>query len=97
MILLANVMILMGSLFIFIAALGMVRMNDIYMKMHAATKAATLGAGLVLLGVGLQAKNVHAITGILIVIFFIVLTNPISAHLIAKLAYSRESKNKNSL
>lgn len=42
---------LMGSMFILIAAIGLLRMPDLIMRMHAATKAGTLGAGLILISV----------------------------------------------
>ena len=85
----SNIFILLGAIFMFIAALGLWRLEDLYLKMHAATKAGTLGCGLILFGVGLQIKNLHSITDIVLLIIFIALTNPISAHLIGKLNYIR--------
>lgn len=83
----SSLCILLGAIFICIAALGLWRLEGLYLKMHAATKAGTLGCGLILFGVGLQIKNLHSFTEIIILIIFIALTNPISAHLIGKLHY----------
>lgn len=73
-----------------VAAIGVWRFDDLFLKMHAATKAGTLGAGLTLLGVGLALKDLHGITEIILLIFFIALTNPISAHLIARVSQHRK-------
>lgn len=86
-------LILMGALFMFIATLGLWRFDDIYLKMHAATKAGTLGCGLILLGVGIQIKDLHSLTEILLLILFIAITNPISAHLIGKLNSLRQCEH----
>jgi multicomponent Na+:H+ antiporter subunit G len=44
------VLLVLGSLFSFVAALGMLRLPDTVIRMHAATKPGTLGAGLILIG-----------------------------------------------
>jgi multicomponent Na+:H+ antiporter subunit G len=85
--LIGNLLILLGALFACIAALGVYRFSGLYMKMHAATKAGTLGCSLVLIGVALQFRNLHTITEVILLILFIGITNPISAHLLAKTAY----------
>lgn len=82
-----NSLIFLGSCFMFIATIGLFRLKNIFLKLHATTKAGTLGSGLILLGVGLQLKNLHGITEIILLIVFIAITNPISAHLIGKLYF----------
>ena len=82
--LISNIVMLIGAIFALIAAIGLWRLPGLYLKMHAATKAGTLGSGLILLGVCLQMKTAHNITQIILLILFIAITNPISAHLIAK-------------
>lgn len=84
LVLLGSITILIGSAFTFVAALGLLRLNGLFLKMHAATKAGTLGAGLILLGVGIQLEYLTGIVEILLLVLFIAMTNPISAHLIAK-------------
>lgn len=88
----ANVLILIGSIFMLIAAIGVLRFKDIYLKLHAATKSGTLGSGLILLGVGMQLKSLRSLTEIILLIFFIAITNPIGAHLIGKIQYLRENR-----
>ena len=83
-----NLFILFGSLFILIASIGLWRLSGVYLKMHAATKAGTLGCGFILFGVGMQLENLHVLTEIVLLIIFIAITNPISTHLIAKIKYS---------
>lgn len=82
--LITNILILIGTVFALITAIGLYKLPGIYLKMHAATKAGTLGSGLVLLGVGIQIGKLSSITEALLLILFIAVTNPISAHLIAK-------------
>ncbi len=83
--LIGNLLILIGSSFALIASIGLYRLPGLYLKMHAATKAGTLGCGLLLTGVAVQIANIHILTEILLLILFIGITNPISAHLIAKI------------
>ena len=49
MIIIASTLLILGSLFALIAAIGVVRMPDIYCRMHAATKAGAFGVSLILL------------------------------------------------
>jgi len=84
--LIGNILILLGAISGLIATIGLCRLPGLYLKMHAATKAGTLGCGLVLLGVAIQIGNLHYLTEALLLILFIAITNPISAHLIAKVA-----------
>lgn len=95
--LIGNLLILLGTLFMAIAAMGLWRLPDIYLKMHAATKAGTLGCGLVLFGVGIQLKDIHSFTEIILLIIFIAITNPISAHLIGRIKYSQQYRRNKSI
>lgn len=76
-----------GSIFALIAAIGIIRLPDVYTRMHAAAKAGTVGSGLLLLATGLGSEDpailVRAIAGFL----FFVLTAPVSAHLLARAAH----------
>ena len=85
-------LILIGALFILISAIGVLRLSGLYLKMHAATKAGTLGCGLIFLGAGIQLKNLHSLTEIFLLIIFIAITNPISAHLLGKLYFLKEKQ-----
>lgn len=83
----AGSLILGGTFFAFVAAVGLWRFPDIYSRMHAASKAGTLGSGLVLLALAVHAGDTATVTRALTAIVFFLLTAPISAHLLAKAAY----------
>lgn len=84
--------LLIGSLFIFIAAIGILRMPDLLMRMHAATKAGTLGAGLILTGVTFHFQKWNVTIEAILTIIFIFITAPIASHLLARAAYFRGIK-----
>ena len=68
-------------------AVGLLRLPDIYMRMHAITKAGTLGVGLVLLAVAVFFGELGVVTRSLAAIAFVLLTAPVSAHMIGRAAY----------
>ena len=80
-------LLVFGSLFSFVAALGMLRLPDTVIRMHAATKAGTLGAGLILLGVSFFNADLGITLRALATITFVLLTAPVAAHLIGRAAY----------
>ena len=81
------VLLVLGSLFSFVAALGMLRLPDTVIRMHAATKAGTLGAGLILIGEAFFYAELGIILRALAAITFLLLTAPVAAHLIGRAAY----------
>ena len=76
-----------GSAFAFLAALGLVRMPDVFTRMQASTKASTLGLGCLLLGSALQLADFSSIIRLISIGAFIFLTTPVSAHVIARASY----------
>jgi multicomponent Na+:H+ antiporter subunit G len=76
-----------GALFTLVAAIGVFRLPDLLMKMHASTKAGTLGAGLILVSVMITFDDIGVITRAFATIIFLILTAPIAAHLIGRAAY----------
>ena len=81
------VLMVLGSLFSFVAALGMLRLPDTVIRMHAATKAGTLGAGLILIGAAFFYAELGITLRALAAITFLLLTAPVAAHLIGRAAY----------
>jgi len=81
------VLLVLGSLFSFVAALGMLRLPDTVIRMHAATKAGTLGAGLILIGEAFFYAELGITLRALAAIAFLLLTAPVAAHLIGRAAY----------
>jgi multicomponent Na+:H+ antiporter subunit G len=82
--LIASLLMLLGSLFILIAAIGLVRFNDLYSRMHATTKSTSLGIFLILVGASLFFGTFSVAFKSLLIILFIYLTAPLAAHSIAK-------------
>ncbi len=86
---LAGLSLIGGAAFAFIAALGLFRLQDVFLRMHAATKAGTLGAGLTLAAVCLYFGDLAVVTRGIATIAFLFLTAPVAAHLIGRAAYNR--------
>jgi multicomponent Na+:H+ antiporter subunit G len=80
----ADILLFIGSVFMFLAALGLVRMPDVYTRLQAGTKAATLGAFSILFAVLLYHPNWAA--KLILIIFFILLTSPVGSSTIARSA-----------
>ncbi|MEX2514220.1 MAG: monovalent cation/H(+) antiporter subunit G [Cyclobacteriaceae bacterium] len=77
----------LGALFILLAAIGVVRMPDLYLRISVTTKAATLGIGLIL-GASAVYFNDNSITSrVLAIILFMLLTAPVGAHMIGRASY----------
>lgn len=84
---LTAVLLLSGSAFFLVAAIGIVRLPDLYMRMHAAAKASAFGAVLLLLGVALHFGDGWTLFEVIVIVFFIFITNPVAAHLIGRAGY----------
>ncbi|MTI42657.1 multicomponent Na+:H+ antiporter subunit G [Roseibium hamelinense] len=82
-----GLMLVIGASFAFVASLGILRLKDVYMRMHAGSKAGTLGSGLMLLALAIYAGDAGVVTRAIAGVIFFLLTAPISAHLLAKAAY----------
>ena len=83
----AGVLLLIGSAFSFLAALGILRLPDLYTRMHAAAKAGTMGSGVMLIAIALVAFDGAVALRAIVGVVFLVLTGPVSAHLLARAAY----------
>jgi multicomponent Na+:H+ antiporter subunit G len=79
-------LIAVGSFFLFVGTVGLLRLPNVYNRMHATSKATTLGASSILLGVvvhyGPQGAGLTSLVGIL----FLFLTAPTGAHVISRAA-----------
>ncbi len=78
---------LSGAIFILFASIGLIRMPDSYLRISVTTKAATLGIGLLLLAAAIHFQDFSITTRVFAIILFILLTAPISAHLIGRASY----------
>lgn len=86
-ILLSSLFLIAGAAICLIAALGVLRLPDFFLRMHAATKAGVAGAGLVLIGVAFAEPSFGMWVKITIAIAFLLLTTPIAGHLLARAGY----------
>ena len=82
-----SIVALIGSLFILLGSVGILRMPDLYNRMQTGTKATTLGSILTLSGIALGYGNCGCGLKIIALIIFIVFTNPISSHALARAAH----------
>jgi len=80
-------LLLIGTAFILISAIGVVRMPDLYLRMSASTKASTLGVGSVLLAAAIYFNELGLTSRAIAIVFFVLLTAPVSAHLMGRAAY----------
>ena len=84
---LTSVLVVTGGFFAFAAALGVLRLPDVLIRMHASTKAGTLGCGLILLAAATHFGETAIVARALAAILFLLLTAPVAAHMIARAAY----------
>ncbi len=80
-----DILLVIGCAFIALGSLGLVRMPDVYNRLQAGTKAATLGTIAVLLGIGFHHPDWWA--KLLVIAGFVLFTNPVGSSTIARAAY----------
>jgi multicomponent Na+:H+ antiporter subunit G len=83
--LIGSTFILAGAVFLFSAGLGLLRMPDAYTRIQAGTKASTLGNMLVL--IGLAFYHPSWTFRLVLVIYFVLVTNPVSSHALSRAAW----------
>ena len=81
------ILLVLGSLFGLIAAVGVLRLPDLYSRMHAASKAGAVGGGMILLAVALVSFEGAIAVRALIGMAFLLMTTPVAAHLLARAHY----------
>jgi multicomponent Na+:H+ antiporter subunit G len=78
---------LAGSAFVLLAAVGLLRMPDVFTRMQASTKASTFGLGCLLIGAALQMGDFASFVRLGSIGAFVLLTTPVSGHVIARASY----------
>ena len=76
-----------GALSILFASIGILRMPDFYLRLSVTVKASTLGVGLLLICAAIMFPDVSVTTKAIAIIFFLIITAPIAAHMIGRAAY----------
>lgn len=87
-------LILAGSFFILVGAFGMLRLPDVFTRMHAASLIETLGAGLLFVGLMLQAGFTQVTLKLLFILLLFFLTSPVITHALAQAALEAGIKPK---
>jgi multicomponent Na+:H+ antiporter subunit G len=83
----AQILMLIGSFFMFVAALGVFRMPDLYMRLQSNTKSATFGVGFIMLGAAFHFWEFAISIRALAILLFLFVTSPVAAHLLGRSAY----------
>lgn len=78
-----------GFFFLAVGVIGLIRLPDVYTRMHALGKCDTLGAGLVLVGLMILVRDFTVIPKLFLIMALMVTINPVVTHLIAKTAYNK--------
>lgn len=92
---LSFVLMAIGSAMALIAVVGLFRLAGTTMRMHAATKPATLGVLLCAAGAVMQVEEVSSVTKIVVVVAFQFITVPVGAHMLARAITDRGTTDGN--
>ncbi len=84
---LTSIFLLLGGILSIVAAVGVLRMPDLFIRMHAATKVGTVGVSAITIGLMIHFGTLTVTSRGVLVIAFFLLTAPVAAHMIACAAY----------
>ncbi|MGC9451275.1 MAG: monovalent cation/H(+) antiporter subunit G [Oceanipulchritudo sp.] len=87
-----SLLILVGLFFMLVGSFGLLRLPDFFTRTHAASKVDTVGIVIALLGVIFLGQGRVDADKAILAAFLIMLTNPVSAHALARAAYSAGHK-----
>jgi multicomponent Na+:H+ antiporter subunit G len=82
-----KILLISGTFFAFVATIGVLRLPDLFMRLSATTKAATLGTSFILGATALYFYDISISGKILAIVAFLLLTAPVAAHMIGRAAY----------
>ena len=85
-----SILLVAGSIWALIAALGIVRMPDFFTRVQVVTKATTFGLGMIMLATALSFGWSGEAARCLLAVVFIFLTSPVAAHMLSRTAYKRK-------
>lgn len=85
--LVVDALMLLGASFLLFAAIGVVRMPDLFTRMQTASKASTLGISAILLATAFLLEDYAVAIRAILTIFFFLVTAPVAAHMIGRAAY----------
>ena len=85
-----RLLLLGGAILTLLAAVGMVRFDDVYQRMHALTKASTGGSLLLLLGAAISLSHPNDVTSLVLAAVLQVITSPVAANMVSRATYQTE-------
>lgn len=85
--LIAIILLWIGGAFVLLAAVGLAKFPDVFMRMHATTKAGTLGIAGLAIAIALHANRLDVTFQAVLIIVFFLLTAPVATHMIGRAAY----------
>jgi multicomponent K+:H+ antiporter subunit G len=90
--LVVSILLIGGGIFVFIGSLGLAKLPDFYTRLHAPTKATTLGMGCLLLSSVILVSYQQGYLSVheLLITLFLLITAPVTAHMLAKTALHHE-------
>lgn len=88
-----GIILVLGAFFGLTAAIGVLRLPDLLTRMHAASKAGAVGAGLILISVAMLGQDFGVAVRSILGIVFLLLTTPVAAHLLAKASHQSGPQN----
>jgi multicomponent Na+:H+ antiporter subunit G len=87
-----SILVVLGSLFILIAAIGVLRFKDVFSSLHATTKATSFGLLLILTGLALHFLTFIVVVKAVLIVVFIYLTAPLAAHAVAQTTTKKDKQ-----
>lgn len=87
---LIDVCLILGVFFVFAGVVGIIRMPDVFCRLQSSTNIVTMGGIFILLAAiiyGIAERNINFVVKAVIMCIFLVLTNPVASHAMAKAAY----------
>ncbi|MFT6328430.1 MAG: multicomponent K+:H+ antiporter subunit G [Bermanella sp.] len=92
--LIISVFLILGGLFVLVGSIGLIRLQDFYVRLHAPTKATTVGLGCILIASIVYMYHMQGYVSIneLLITLFLVITAPVTAHILAKVAMHHRVK-----
>jgi multicomponent Na+:H+ antiporter subunit G len=89
------ILLILGACFMLVAGIGVLRFSDVYLRMHAATKAPSLGVMLMVVGIMVHFQDFWIIVKGLLIIVFIFMTTPVGAHMLSRVAHLMSNRQCN--
>jgi multicomponent Na+:H+ antiporter subunit G len=85
-----ELLVLVGAVFVLLAAVGVVRFEDVYARLHALAKASTLGVLLVITGAAVNLHDVNDITSVVLAGVLHLLASPPASNMVSSATYLAE-------